>query len=158
MMAESAIGRHVGALGVAVAGDGRLCGRFASGAFIGEHGSWNRVPVSGYKVVFVPFGAHGFPVATARPIDVLTRFPNAVGEARGRPVAVLGAPAGPRLGPDDVGTTDVQVAACRPRARRGGVLFHFASSAAYPAFAWPLSVVLLCCPVARRVRCCFVFC
>ena len=61
----------------------------ANGAFVGEHGSWNRQPVSGYKVVYVPFGDNGFPAADAKPVDVLTGFLDKDGNARGRPVGVI---------------------------------------------------------------------
>lgn len=107
---DYALGPHVAALGLTFAGDVRLGGRFASGAFIGEHGSWNRVPVSGYKVVFVPFGANGFPVANAKPIDVLTGFLDADGDARGRPVGVIGDASGALLVADDIGNRIWRVA------------------------------------------------
>ena len=100
---DYALGPHVAALGLAFSNDVRLGGRFASGAFIGEHGSWNRSPVSGYKVVFVPFAANGFPVVNAKPVDILTGFLNADGDARGRPVGVIGDRTGAMLVADDVG-------------------------------------------------------
>ena len=74
--------------------------RFAGGAFIGEHGSWNRRPLSGYKVVFVPF-ADGRP--KGQPEDVLTGFVNSEGEAHGRPVGVAVDRSGALLVADDVG-------------------------------------------------------
>ena len=81
---------------------GRFCpSHSASGAFIGEHGSWNRDPLSGYKVVFVPF-AQGKP--SGLPVDVLTGFLEG-GEARGRPVGVAIDKAGALLVADDVGNT-----------------------------------------------------
>ena len=65
--------------------------------FVGQHGSWNRKPHSGYKVIFVPF-ADGKPAGA--PVDVLTGFLSADGDAKGRPVGVAidksGAPAGRR--------------------------------------------------------------
>jgi glucose/arabinose dehydrogenase len=73
---------------------------FASGAFIGEHGSWNRRPPSGYKVVFVPF-ARGRPVG--QPVDVLTGFLSQDGKAHGRPVGVSLDKSGALLVADDVG-------------------------------------------------------
>ena len=69
----------------------------------GEHGSWNRKPLSGYKVVYVPFAATGFPVANAKPVDVLTGFLTADGKAHGRPVGVITDKAGALLVADDVG-------------------------------------------------------
>ena len=62
-----------------------LPGRLAGGAFIGQHGSWNRGPRSGYKVIFVPF-AEGHPAGT--PEGVLTGFVNEAGEALGGPGGV----------------------------------------------------------------------
>jgi len=74
----------------------------ASGMFIGEHGSWNRKPPVGYKVVFVPF-ADGRPAGM--PVDVLTGFVNDQGEAYGRPVGVAIDAKGALLVADDVGNT-----------------------------------------------------
>jgi glucose/arabinose dehydrogenase len=76
--------------------------RYAGGAFIGQHGSWNRNPHSGYKVIFVPF-ADGGPVGA--PEDVLTGFINAEGHALGRPVGVVVDRVGALLVADDVGNT-----------------------------------------------------
>jgi len=73
-----------------------------SGAFIGQHGSWNRNPLSGYKVIFVPF-ADGRPVGEAE--EVLTGFVNANGDALGRPVGVAVDRSGALLVADDVGNT-----------------------------------------------------
>lgn len=100
---DYALGPHVAALGLTFAGDATLGGRFARGAFVGEHGSWNRKPLSGYKVVFVPFTAAGWPVAGAKPVDVLTGFVNAEGDAHGRPVGVITDRSGSLLIADDVG-------------------------------------------------------
>jgi glucose/arabinose dehydrogenase len=100
---DYALGPHVAALGLAFSDDVRIGARFASGAFIGEHGSWNRKPVSGYKVVYVPFARRGFPVAGAKPVDVLTGFLDGEGRARGRPVGVIGDAGGAMLVADDVG-------------------------------------------------------
>jgi glucose/arabinose dehydrogenase len=75
---------------------------YRSGAFIGEHGSWNRNPRSGYKVVFVPF-ADGHPAG--KPLDVLTGFVDAAGDALGRPVGVVMDKSGALLIADDVGNT-----------------------------------------------------
>ena len=108
---DYALGPHVAALGLTFAADAKLGERFASGAFVGEHGSWNRVPVSGYKVTFVPFGPNGWPVKGAKPIDVLTGFLNADGQAQGRPVGVVTDKAGALLVADDVGNAIWRVAA-----------------------------------------------
>ena len=97
---DYALGAHVAALGLAFAEGAQLGPQFASGAFIGQHGSWNRKPLSGYKVVFVPF-ANGRPSGT--PVDVLTGFVNRDGDAYGRPVGVAIDKAGALLVADDVG-------------------------------------------------------
>ncbi|RYG17644.1 MAG: sorbosone dehydrogenase family protein, partial [Caulobacteraceae bacterium] len=81
---DYALGSHVAALGLSFATNGGFGGAFTQGAFIGEHGSWNRQDLSGYKVVWVPF-ANGRPAG--QPVDFLTGF-IADGKARGRPVGV----------------------------------------------------------------------
>ena len=108
---DFALGPHVAALGLAFAGDARLGGRFGDGAFVTEHGSWNRKPASGYKLVFVPFGGNDFPAAGAKPVDVLTGFLDAHGRAQGRPVGVITDAAGGLLVADDVGNTVWRVSA-----------------------------------------------
>jgi glucose/arabinose dehydrogenase len=102
---DYALGAHTASLGLAF---GSL-GSFANGAFVGQHGSWNRVPVSGYKVTFVPFGDRGFPNGPMR--DVLTGFLNDKGQAQGRPVGVLMRAKGDMLVADDVGNRVWRVAA-----------------------------------------------
>jgi glucose/arabinose dehydrogenase len=104
---DYALGSHVAPLGLAFSDGARLGPLFASGAFIGEHGSWNRDPFSGYKVVFVPF-ANGRP--SGQPIDVLTGF-LAGDKAFGRPVGVEIARDGALLVADDVGNTVWRVSA-----------------------------------------------
>jgi glucose/arabinose dehydrogenase len=83
---DYALGNHVAALGLDFAVDGGFGGTFANGAFIGEHGSWNRQDLSGYKVSWVPFTG-GRP--SGPPVDFVTGFLNDDDEARGRPVGVL---------------------------------------------------------------------
>ena len=83
---DYALGAHVASLGLDFAVDGGFGGSFTTGAFVGMHGSWNRQDLSGYKVVWVPF-TNGRP--SGPPIDLVTGFLNADGEARGRPVGVL---------------------------------------------------------------------
>ncbi len=100
---DYALGPHVAALGLAFSTDSKLGDRWASGAFVGEHGSWNRKPVSGYKVVYVPFAANGYPVRGTKPVDVLTGFLDKDGKAQGRPVGVITDKAGALLVADDVG-------------------------------------------------------
>jgi glucose/arabinose dehydrogenase len=99
---DYALGAHVAALGLVAADKTALPAPFSSGMFIGEHGSWNRKPPSGYKVVFVPF-SNGKP--SGMPIDVLTGFLNSEGEAYGRPVGVALDKRGALLVADDVGNT-----------------------------------------------------
>ena len=94
------LGAHVAPLGLAFARKGALPAQFNDGAFVGEHGSWNREPKSGYKVVFVPF-ANGRP--SGDPIDVVTGFLDEKGNARGRPVGVALDRKGALLVADDVG-------------------------------------------------------
>ncbi|KQM67778.1 sorbosone dehydrogenase [Sphingomonas sp. Leaf17] len=110
---DYALGPHVAALGLTFANEVKLGDRFAQGAFIGEHGSWNRKPVSGYKVVFVPFADGGFPAAKSKPVDVLTGFLNADGDAQGRPVGVIADKTGGLLVADDVGNVIWRVSAAR---------------------------------------------
>lgn len=87
---DYALGAHVAALGLSFATGGGFGGRFAEGAFVGEHGSWNRQDPAGYKVVWVPF-AGGRPAGP--PADFLTGFLTKDGKARGRPVGVTFDPA-----------------------------------------------------------------
>jgi len=98
---DYALGNHVAPLGLAFNGDG---------AFVGEHGSWNRKPLSGYKVVFVPF-ANGKPAGLPR--DVLTGFVSPEGKAWGRPVGVALDRGGALLVADDVGGAVWRVAPVR---------------------------------------------
>ena len=107
---DYALGPHVASLGLTFSNGQRLGPLFASGAFIGEHGSWNRRPYSGYRVVFVSF-AGGRP--TGQPVDVLTGFIDARGHAQGRPVGVQIARDGALLVADDVGNTVWRVSAAR---------------------------------------------
>jgi glucose/arabinose dehydrogenase len=102
---DYALGPHTASLGLAFArapgqADAALGPRFANGAFIGQHGSWNRNPPSGYKVIFVPF-AEGRP--SGEPVDVLTGFLDSEGHAQGRPVGVAVDRRGGLLVVDDVG-------------------------------------------------------
>ncbi|WP_315761308.1 sorbosone dehydrogenase family protein [Sphingomonas sp. Y38-1Y] len=99
---DYALGPHTASLGLAFSDGVRLGGRYASGAFIGQHGSWNREPPAGYKVLFVPFAGNGFPTG-ALPIEVLGGFLDGEGRAQGRPVGVIGDRTGALLVADDVG-------------------------------------------------------
>jgi glucose/arabinose dehydrogenase len=100
---DYALGPHTASLGLASSVGTTLPAVFAHGMFIGQHGSWNRRPHSGYKVVFVPF--EGGRPSGAQPIDVLTGFLSAEGRAFGRPVGVALDGQGALLVADDVGNT-----------------------------------------------------
>ena len=93
------LGAHVAPLGL-VFSDARMPTQFASGAFIGQHGSWNRKDLTGYNVVYVPF-AEGRP--TGAPVPFLTGFLSKDGNAYGRPVGVALDGKGALLVADDVG-------------------------------------------------------
>jgi glucose/arabinose dehydrogenase len=97
---DYALGNHMAPIGLAFAESDLLPEAYRSGAFIGEHGSWNRIPFSGYKVVFVPF-AEGRP--SGQPVAVLTGFLSERGEAQGRPAGVVIDRNGALLVADDVG-------------------------------------------------------
>jgi glucose/arabinose dehydrogenase len=105
---DYALGAHTASLGLTFY-DGKLFpARYAGGAFVGQHGSWNRKPLSGYKVIFVAF-ANGRPNGTAE--DVLTGFVDEKGDAHGRPVGVAVDKSGALLVADDVGNTIWRVTA-----------------------------------------------
>jgi glucose/arabinose dehydrogenase len=108
---DYALGPHTASLGITFAGDAKLGPQFVNGAFVGQHGSWNRYPVSGYKVIYVPFGDNGFPTKGVKPVDVLTGFLDKDGKAQGRPVGVITDKTGALLVSDDVGNVIWRVAA-----------------------------------------------
>jgi len=97
---DYALGPHTASLGLASSAGTTLPVVFANGMFIGQHGSWNRRPHSGYKVIFVPF-ENGKP--SGEPLDVLTGFLSEDGNAFGRPVGVVLDKKGALLVADDVG-------------------------------------------------------
>ncbi|MCP1457438.1 PQQ-dependent sugar dehydrogenase [Pseudomonas kilonensis] len=97
---DYAVGPHTASLGLTFAEGSSLPAPFTEGAFIGQHGSWNRKPHSGYKVIFVPFNG-GKPVG--QPVDVLTGFLNTAEKAQGRPVGVVIDKQGGLLVADDAG-------------------------------------------------------
>ena len=105
---DYALGSHVAPLGMAFSEGNALPPALSSGVYVGEHGSWNRMPHSGYKVVFVPF-ALGKP--SGLPVDVLTGFLTAEGKAYGRPVGVAMDRRGALLVADDVGNVIWRVSA-----------------------------------------------
>ena len=108
---DYALGAHTASLGLAFSATGALPAAFARGAFVGQHGSWNRRPPNGYKVVFVPF-ADGRPAGG--PVDVLTGFLDADGNALGRPAGVALDRQGALLVADDVGNRVWRVTASAP--------------------------------------------
>jgi glucose/arabinose dehydrogenase len=107
---DYALGPHTASLGLAWSAGARLPAPFGQGMFVGQHGSWNRRPFSGYRVIFVPFSG-GRP--SGAPVDVLTGFIDRDGHALGRPVGVAIDRAGALLVADDVGNTVWRVTAAR---------------------------------------------
>jgi glucose/arabinose dehydrogenase len=99
---QYALGAHTASLGLCWSEDPALPAALHHGMFIGQHGSWNRKPYSGYEVIFVAFD-HGQPKGL--PTPVMNGFLNAKGEAQGRPVGVAIDKAGALLVADDVGNT-----------------------------------------------------
>jgi glucose/arabinose dehydrogenase len=97
---DYALGAHVAALGLTFYEGTLLPAQYRNGAIIGNHGSWNRKPRSGYNVVFIPF-RDGMP--NGKPVDILSDFVNKDGEAQGRPVGVAVDKKGAVLVADDVG-------------------------------------------------------
>jgi glucose/arabinose dehydrogenase len=113
---DYALGPHTASLGLAFSRDTSLPPRFREGVFVGQHGSWNRKPRSGYKVIFVPF-VSGRP--SGDPVDVLTGFVDENGGAMGRPVGVALDNSGALLVADDVGNVIWRVrSADQTQARR----------------------------------------
>jgi glucose/arabinose dehydrogenase len=107
---DYALGSHTAPLGLASSEGTTLPAVFKNGMFVGQHGSWNRQPHSGYKVIFVNF-SNGRPVGL--PIDVLTGFLSSDGNAYGRPVGVAIDKQGALLVADDVGNKIWRVSAAR---------------------------------------------
>jgi glucose/arabinose dehydrogenase len=110
---DFALGPHTGSLGLVTSAGSTLPAPFVNGMFIGQHGSWNRQPHSGYKVIFVPFSKGQ--AATDSPVDVLTGFLTEDGKASGRPVGVVIDKQGALLVADDVGNVIWRVSASQPR-------------------------------------------
>ena len=100
---DYALSSHVATLGIAFSAGETLSPAFASGAFIGEHGSWDRSPLNGYQVIFVPF-VGGMP--SGRPVPVVTGFlGKESGTVRGRPVGLTLDKTGALIVADDTGNT-----------------------------------------------------
>lgn len=108
---DYALGSHTASLGLAFYQASLLPKHYVNGAFVGQHGSWNRKPRSGYKVIFVPF-SKGQPAG--KPEDVLTGFLSKDGNALGRPVGVAMDRAGALLVADDVGNVIWRVTPKQP--------------------------------------------
>ena len=108
---DYALSSHVAPLGMAFYTTDGLPPKYRGGAFVGEHGSWDREQFNGYKVVFVPFNG-GHPSGKAE--DVVTGFLNSEGKARGRPVGVAIDKTGALLIADDVGNTVWRVTKASP--------------------------------------------
>jgi glucose/arabinose dehydrogenase len=108
---DYALSSHVAPLGVVMYTGTGLPANFRSGAFVAEHGSWNRTPLNGYKVVFVPFSG-GRPSGLAQ--DVVTGFLDANDHAHGRPVGLAVDRTGGLLIADDVGNTVWRVSSAGP--------------------------------------------
>ena len=97
---DYALGAHTASLSLAWSAGTTLPSTFAHGMFVGQHGSWNRKPRSGYRVIFVPFRGS---VPSGPPIDVLSGFVKDNGDAMGRPVGVAVDKRGGLLVADDIG-------------------------------------------------------
>ena len=102
LVPDYALGPHTASLGLMFYTGTALPAHYQGGAFVGQHGSWNRNPPSGYRVVFVPF-TNGVP--SGQPEDILTGFLTSDGKAMGRPVGVAMDSKGAVLVADDVGNT-----------------------------------------------------
>jgi glucose/arabinose dehydrogenase len=107
---DYSLGSHVATLGLAFS-NAAMGARFADGLFVGEHGSWNRSPPSGYRVIFIPFRG-GRPAGP--PMDFVTNFMGADGKTRGRPVGVTVDPRGALIVADDLSNTIWRVTPARP--------------------------------------------
>jgi len=99
---DYALGAHTASLGLTFYEGKLFPPSYHGGVFIGQHGSWNRKPFSGYKVVFIPFSG-GKP--SGPPQDFLTGFLSKDGKAQGRPVGVAVDGQGALLVADDVGNS-----------------------------------------------------
>lgn len=110
LVPDYALGAHTASLGLAFYQGDLLPAQYQGGAFIGQHGSWNRSPRSGYKVIFVSF-SQGQPQGL--PQDILTGFVNEEGKALGRPVGVAFDKSGALLVADDVGNVIWRVSAAK---------------------------------------------
>jgi glucose/arabinose dehydrogenase len=101
---------HVAPLGMTFSTGATMPAQYRGGAFVGEHGSWDRDPFNGYKVIYIPF-ANGRPAG--KPVDVLTGFLGADNHAHGRPVGVANGTDGSLLVADDLGNSVWRVSAAQ---------------------------------------------
>lgn len=99
---DYALGAHTASLGLTFANGSNLGPEYSTGVFVGQHGSWNREPRSGYRVIFVPFSGAN---PSGPPVEVLGGFLTSDGKAQGRPVGVAIDKTGALLVADDVGNT-----------------------------------------------------
>ncbi|HEY6926574.1 MAG TPA: hypothetical protein VI653_24025, partial [Steroidobacteraceae bacterium] len=111
IMPDYALSSHVAPLGLVFYTGTNLPAHYRGGAFVGEHGSWNRPTLNGYKVIFVPF-QNGRPVGAAE--DVVTGFLADGDKARGRPVGLAVDAQGGLLIADDTGNSVWRVSAASP--------------------------------------------
>ncbi|GGG52677.1 sorbosone dehydrogenase [Bizionia arctica] len=104
LVPDVSVGPHTASLGLSFYNKNRFPAKYKNGMFVGQHGSWNRSVLSGYRVVFIPF-ENGKP--TGEPEDFLTGFiaKNSETDVYGRPVAVTVTPSGDLLVNDDAGNT-----------------------------------------------------
>ena len=109
---DYALGAHTASLGLAFVRTAELGAEFIGGALVGQHGSWNRDPAAGYRVVFIPF-KDGKP--TGMPMPILDAFLNDKGEARGRPVGVIVDQKAGILVADDVGNVIWRLSAVKSK-------------------------------------------
>jgi glucose/arabinose dehydrogenase len=109
LVPDYALGPHTGSLGLLYVEDGNLPPSYENGMFIGQHGSWNREPRSGYKVIHVPY-QNGKPRPGVEATDILDGFLRE-DRAYGRPVGLELADDGSLLVADDVGNTIWRVTA-----------------------------------------------
>jgi glucose/arabinose dehydrogenase len=114
IMPDYSLSSHVAPLGLAFYAGTSFPAQFSGGAFVGEHGSWNRPDFNGYRVVFIPF-RNGRPAG--KPIDFVWNFVGKDGKVRGRPVGVAIDRTGALIIADDVGNTvwRVSYAAAQPQ-------------------------------------------
>jgi glucose/arabinose dehydrogenase len=115
IMPDYSLSSHVAPLGLTFYSGASFPAQFSGGAFVGEHGSWNRPDFNGYRVVFIPF-RNGRPAG--KPVDFMWDFVGKDGKVRGRPVGVAIDRTGALIVADDVGNTvwRVSYAAARPQA------------------------------------------